>query len=306
MARTDSIDVFINDTSVKAKLKEEKLNTVIEAFELGALSQRTKNTNLSGTPTAGSFEVSRFMKSVVRDKGTARIAGKGDALEDNPVVVNIDKDKEIIEEVHQKDLDFYGIDGIIDKRGADHVVSMIDFMDSQFFATAVSGGTQYKPLSTLPNIKVQVQKAITKLSKTSNRYMKGVPRSRMFLAFDPDTYDELRDEIEKVHTPNVDTAAAEIFKFRGVECAETINLPEDVKFVLYVKDYSVAQPYKVNKYDTEKIPLDDAAALELFFYFGTKAVVSESILWFDGTTVDPENKSENKSANKSASKSKEK
>lgn len=285
MAKTNSIDVFVGSTTTKATLKEEKLPKIIENFDLGALSQRTKNTNLIGTPTAGSFEVSRFMKSTVQNKGTARSAGAGNPLRDNPVIVNINQDKEIVEEIHQKDLDMYGVDGLLDKRSADATISMIDHMDQAFFAEAVSGGTQFTPASTLPTIKEQVQKAITTLSKTTNAYMKGVPRSRMFIAFDPDTYDELRDQIEKVHTPNVDTAEAEIYKFRGVECAESINLPSGVKFILYVKDYSIANPYKVNKYEAEKINLDDAAALELFFYYGVKAVVAESILWFDGTTA---------------------
>ncbi len=225
------------------------------------------------------------MRASVKDYGTARAARHGDAIIDKPIVVNLDQDKEIVEEVQMKDKSLYG--PTVDNRIPGFSDEMIQYMDAAFFACAKNGGTQYKPASTLPTIKEQVSKAIVKLSKTENRYMKGVPRSQMFIAFDPDTYDELRDEIEKVHLPNVDTSDAYLNKFRGVECEECLNLPEGVKFVILVKDYSIVNPYMVNTFALEKLELADAFGIELFFYFGMKAVVPESILWFDGTTEDP-------------------
>ena len=48
-------------------------------------------------------------------------------------------------------------------------------------------------------------------------------------------------------------------------------------------DGSIAQPVMSKPYAAERIPMSEAIAVEMFFYYGTKAVTPETILWYDGT-----------------------
>ncbi len=59
---------------------------------------------------------------------------------------------------------------------------------------------------------------------------------------------------------------------------ETHRLPEGVNAIVTLKE-AVAQPYYLSEYFAEKIPFDDAIALETFLYNGSKALVDEAILY---------------------------
>ena len=119
MARQDALNIYISDVE-KDKLAET-YGEVIEAIQKGAISEQIKNKNYSGDPTTGSVEISRFSNAKVNDKGTARTNGKGDKLKNSgKVTINVDTDKEIVEEFTKKDLKLHGVSGIAEKRKNNH------------------------------------------------------------------------------------------------------------------------------------------------------------------------------------------
>jgi len=115
MARQDALSIYINDTE-KDKLAET-YGDVIEAIQKGAVSEQIKNKNYSGDPTTGSVEIDRFKNAQINDLGTARTGGKGDKLKNTgKVTVNVDTDKEIVEEIAKKDIKLHGLSGMAEKR----------------------------------------------------------------------------------------------------------------------------------------------------------------------------------------------
>lgn len=114
MARENALNIYI-DNETKDKLAETYGN-VIEAVQKGAISEQIKNKNYSGDPTTGSVEIDRFKNASVDDLGTARTAGAGKALKNTgKVTVNIDTDKEIVEELAKKDVRLYGLAGMAER-----------------------------------------------------------------------------------------------------------------------------------------------------------------------------------------------
>ena len=82
----------------------ELYGKVIENVQKALVSSGMKNTDLSGDPVSGSVEAKRFANATSKDYGTARAAGKGDAVKASPVTIVIDQDKEIVEELEEKDI----------------------------------------------------------------------------------------------------------------------------------------------------------------------------------------------------------
>ena len=82
--------------------------------------------------------------------------------------------------------------------------------------------------------------------------------------------DELPNGTEPMH--------AAIGMYDSVITYEGTRLPENVSAVVMMNG-AIAQPYYVSEYDAEKIPLDDAVALESFLYKGTKALMPDTIYY---------------------------
>ena len=147
MAKEDALSIFLSNGETLDKLTESYAE-LVDMIQKGAISSQIKNTNLSGDPASGSVEVKRLMTSASQAYGTARTAGAGDKVKNNGVTINLDQDKEIVEEVEWKDIQFYGIDGIIAKRQANHQNAMIRELDRAFFAEAESAGSEETITST--------------------------------------------------------------------------------------------------------------------------------------------------------------
>ena len=112
MARTDALSIY-TDSNTRDKLAEIQ-GFVIETVQKSAVSEKMKNTEYSGDPAAGSVEIDRFKNAQVDDYGTARAAGAGNKiLNTGKVTINIDEDKEIVEEIAKKDVKLYGIASIV-------------------------------------------------------------------------------------------------------------------------------------------------------------------------------------------------
>lgn len=137
MARQDALSIYIDDNTNDKLAKT--YGEVIEAIQKGAIIEQIKNKNYSTDPTTGFFETDRFKNATVNDLGTARTNAKGDKLQNTgKVTVNADTDKEIVEELAKKDIKLYGLDGMAEKRKANHIKRMSAYLDTELFADAVT------------------------------------------------------------------------------------------------------------------------------------------------------------------------
>lgn len=274
MARIQSLNILLDPTG-KAYLKE-LYGKVIENVQKQTISGALKNRDLSGDPTSGTVEANRYQNSASKKYGSARTAGKGDAITAKPVVIQIDKDREIIEELEEKDVKLYGVDGVLDRRAINHVNSMVRELEEAFFLeAAVAAEIEFAPTAT--EIAEQLEEQIVAVEKIKNKYVNGVPRNMMSIVLDTEKYSLIRNYLDtNVHNANINTAVEGFGYFHGVKVYSTVYLPAGVMGILLV-DGAVAQPVTSNSYGAEKIPLSDAYAVELFYYFGTKAVTPDLI-----------------------------
>lgn len=278
--RIESLSVLL-DPSGKMLLKEA-YDGVIANVQKRAISSKIKNTDLSGDPDAGTVEAKRFANAEAQDYGTARTGGKGTGVKGKTVTVAIDKDREFVEEIEQKDTRLLGVEGLIAKRSTNHAQRMIAELDKEFFDVGKTEGTQFKPASGVTNIQDIVEAAIVQMETLKNDYIDGLDRSMLSITFDPATYSAMRMYLDTVVNTNVDTTSEEFVTYHGVKCYSSNRLPSDVKFEIMM-DGSIAQPVRSVPYSAERIPLSEAMAVELFFYYGTKAVTPDTIFWYDGT-----------------------
>ena len=280
--RIQSLNVLLDGSSDGKMLLKEAYDGVIANVQKGTISSKIKNTDLSGDPSAGTVEAKRFVNASSQAYGTARGAGKGTAVKGKTVTVPINVDREFVEEVEQKDIKLLGVDGLVAKRSANHAQRLVAELDTAFFAEGKTAGTQFKPASTMTDIKDIVESAILQLEKLKNNYIDGLDRSMLSITFDPDTYSAMRMYLDTVMNTNVDTTTEEFNMYHGVKCYNSNRLPSGVKFEIMM-DESIAQPVMSDVYTAEKIPLSDAVGIELFFHYGTKTVTPDTILWYDGT-----------------------
>ena len=132
MGRIASLAILTQDGAGKEYLAET-YGKVIEGVMKTLVSANMTNADLSGNPASGSVEAKRFVNAQVQDYGSARAAGAGNKIKAKPVTVKISEDKEIVEEIEEKDTMLYGVDGLFDRRSANHVVRMASNLDTEFF-----------------------------------------------------------------------------------------------------------------------------------------------------------------------------
>ena len=280
--RIESLNVLLDGSDSGKMLLKEAYDGVIANVQKNTVSSRIKNTDLSGDPDSGTVEAKRFANASSQDYGTARTAGKGNAVKGKTVTIAIDQNKEFIEEIEEKDIRLLGVDGLIAKRSANHANRMAAELDQKFFEVGKTEGTQFKPAAAVTDIQAIVEAAILQMEKLKNNYIDGLDRSMLSITFDPDTYSAMRMYLDTVVNTNVDTTTEEFNMYHGVKCFSSNRLPVGVKFEIMM-DESIAQPVKAVPYTAERIPLSEAVAVEMFYYYGTKAVTPDTIFWFDGT-----------------------
>lgn len=280
--RIESLNVLLDGSESGKMLLKEAYDGVLENVQKQAVSVQLKNTDLSGDPTAGTVEAKRFVNSASQTYGTARTAGKGNAVKGKPVTIPIDTDKEFVEEIEDKDIKLLGVDGIVAKRSANHAMRMAAELDEKFFSEGKTSGTQFKPAKAVTAIQDIVEKAILLLENLKNDYIDGLPRDMLRIVFDAETYSEMRMYLDTVVNTNVDTTTESFVMYHGVRCYSSNRLPSGVKFEIMMNE-SIAQPVMSQAYSAEKIPLSNAVAIELYFNYGTKAVTPDTIYWYDGT-----------------------
>lgn len=277
MARQDTLSILTSGTT-KDKLAELD-GQLIESVQKDALSAKLKNVNYSGDPTTGSVEINRFKNAESANYGTARAAGAGVALKNTgKVTVNIDTDKEIVEEIAGKDLALYGIAGLADRRTANHSKRVAAALDRAFFAEAESAGTEVTTLET--DVEKVVEAAIQAVESTQNDWVDGVDRSDIALCLSPAVFGKLRTYIDKVQDGGAQ--GEEINLFHGVEVYSNVR---QTKGVIAMYKGAIAQPVLINEYEAEKIGLSNDFAIELFYSYGTKAVMADLIKYIDFGSV---------------------
>lgn len=284
MARQTSLNILLESTG-KDNLAEE-YGKVIENVQKGTISDILKNKELSGDPAAGSVEAKRFTNTASATYGSARSAHAAAAVKARPVTVNIDKDKELLNEVEQKDADMYGVEDLIARKAKQNEASMKAELDRAFFTEAAASGTSATLTGT--DIQEQVEELIQLVETTKNDFVDGVDRDMIAVVLDPSMYGALRTYIDGMPTGNVDTNIAEIGMYHGVMVASSTRLPKvtvgegeaatekQVKAVAMALN-SIAQPVSVTVADPEKIPLSNAYSFGIFFSYGTKAVTPDLI-----------------------------
>lgn len=278
MARIDSLSIFLDGDSTKDKLAES-YGKVIENIEQAAISARLKNTDLSGDPTTGTVEAKRIQNTDSQAYGTARSGGKGQHVLADPVVVAIDVDKELINEVEEKDVKLYGVDGLIAKKAALNQRSMIRELERAFFACAKTEGAG--AAATGANLAEKVEAIIQKIETTKNDYVDGVPRDMIHVVMTPKTYGQFRNYLDTaVNNANVNTAAAEMGTFHGVSVYSSVYLPTGAEVVAMVEG-AIAQPVMTTLDEPAKFPASNAYHFGIFYSYGTKAVMKDLIFWDD-------------------------
>ena len=269
MAKQDALSIFLSDGTTEDKLRESYA-ALVDMIQKGAISSQIKNVNLSGDPESGSVIVQRLITSASAAYGTARGASEGSKVKNNPVTINLDQDKEIVEEVEWKDIQYWGVGDILSKRSVNHRLALIRELDTAFFAEAESEGTEETITST--DIEDQVEDLIQSVETTANNHVDGVDRDLLVLTLKPSVYGELRNYIDTL--PNPVDGGVDIKKFHDVRVLSNTRQTEDAICMVVG---SVAQPVVAKPYQVERIPLSNAVAIELFYHYGTKAVMSDLI-----------------------------
>lgn len=282
MSKIESLNILIdNSNPVAHDYLAELSGVVIENIQKATLSYKLKNQDLSGDPVSGTVECRRFVNATSASYGTARAAGKGDAVKAKPVTVAIDQDKEIVEELESKDVRLYSVDDVLNRRANNHVLTVATALDRAFFTEANTNATAVNVYG-ITAIEDILEKIIQECENTHNSFVDGIPRDMMSLVLSTEYYGKVRNNLDKQQRSNVDTATEEFYTWHGVETDSCTRLPVGCSILLMVKG-AVAQPVMMKQYTAEKVPLSDAVAVELFYNYGTKAVAPDLIFKADFT-----------------------
>lgn len=273
-SRIDALSIELQETG-KEKLAEE-YGKVIENINANTLSSKLKNTDLSGDPTSGSIEAKRFVNAQGQPYGTARSGGKGSKIKAKPVIIQIDDNTEYIEEVEEKDLRLYGVNGLIEKRTANQQKSMEVELETKFFSVAKTSGTAFTPTET--SVEEEIEEAIQKIETTKNNFVRGVPRTMINVIMTPSYYGKLRNKIATLPNANANVLSYESGIFNNTKVYSNVFLPDGVDYIVMV-DGAVAQPVLPSIYAPKKVDLSDATAFGMFLYKGTEAVMKDLIIY---------------------------
>ena len=277
MALTNSLSIYVND-STKAELRN-KIVGVFENLAKATVSGKLKSKSFE--EKAGSFEYKRFANATSQAYGTARTEGKGQKIKAPGVIVNLDQDKEIVEEVNAFDGASFteeDLKAFLNRRQVAIEQSIARDLDRAFFAVAKTGGTKGADVSKANNIREQIGDIIVALETTSNAYVDGVEREQMALVCSPALYQAIKNELNDCYN-FAGTTADEVFKgLDGVAAFSSNRLPSGVDYVLLTMD-AIAQPVMLSDTDIEKIPLSNEYAVEAFYRYGAKVLAQELVIY---------------------------
>ncbi|MDR2656495.1 MAG: hypothetical protein LBB86_01565 [Oscillospiraceae bacterium] len=243
-----------------------------------ALSTILKNKLYPGTPVpGGSITIRRMAMGQSKAYGTARAAGKGDAPQLREYVVPIDKRREIIEEIEDMDVAMLPATDVINRKITAQGQTAAREMDRAFFATAITAGTMYTPESGAAIDQI-VDGLLDTLCTVSNQFVDGVSRDQIALVCAPSAYSLLRNKIDQLSNPNVDTTPYEYGRFHGARIYQSIHVPTTAAFVAMALE-SLLQPIAFNQFEIAKSPYGFSTIVKTAYAYGTGAVTPDLIYY---------------------------
>lgn len=284
MALTQALSIYQSEEA-KAYLR----NVIVGIFEnIGAktISGRLKSKNANLTQAAGSYEFKRYANATSQAYGTARTAAKGQKIVAEPITVNLDQNREIVEELNLFDGQSFTqetFEALVERRKGAIKMAVERELDRAFFADIKTNGTAAGVVINLGgNIVEQLEEVIVKLVTTQNKYVDGVDRENVAFVVSPKLYSKLKTELNDVYNFSGTVEDGTFKGINGVAVFESVRLPEGVDYALLTMD-SVAQPALITGVDVEKIPLSNDYAISVFYRYGTKTLANELALY--GTTA---------------------
>jgi hypothetical protein len=274
MAQTNAISIFKADGSTPETLTESYAQ-LIDQVQKTAISVALKNQEISGDPQSGSVVARRLETSLVKTYGTARTAGEGDKINNNGVTVNLDQRKEIVKEVNTFDVVQFGIPALINRQRTSFSLSMAAHLDRAFFTEAEAEGTSVD-LSGYSTIEDKIEALIQSVETVTNDNVDGVDRALIALTVTPEVYGELENYVDTLPNPN----GVDVPTFHGVRIYSNHRQTEDAIAMMVG---AVAQPVAVVDFKTGEIPLSNETAMQMFFNYGTQAVMPDLIMY--GTVI---------------------
>ncbi len=270
-------------------LLAEEYKGIIENVSRRTISSIFKNTRLSGDPQAGTLVAKRFAAAKSEEYGTARAARKGKPVRGMEVPVDIDIDKEIMEEAEEKDIRLGGVPGLLSERRTAITRAMVRELDENFFLVAVGkrkasdgtienvqGGTEVT--ATGETIKDRVTNVAMKLHTTKNDFVDGIEKEDIHIVLSPEAYEEMRDYIDTKGNANVKTDVAEFGRYHGAWIYSNVHQPEDVEIIAMCTG-SIAEPVMADEYTAKQIELSNAYAIGMFYHYGCKVVMPDLIFY---------------------------
>lgn len=277
----NSLNVYTDLAQETKDTLNQILAGVIENIQVTAVSEKIKNKKGSGNPEAGTIQYKRFANATLQAKGTARTAGKGKALEDENILINLNDDKEIIEELQKKDIKLLGVPALAEKRKANFAKRVSAYLDTKFFATAKRAGTAYAGEQT--DVDKVLDEMIVTAKTTQSAYIDGIDAEDLVIVLDAEWRKAMKHKLDLL--PN-GTAPRNglIGMYDSIDVHESNRLGSGVHCFVMLKE-SVAEPWYVSEYQAEKVPFDDAIALENFLYCGAGALNPEAIYYYAEATT---------------------
>ena len=175
-----------------------------------------------------------------------------------------------------KDVKLLGVDGMAEKRKANFAKRIIAYLDRKFFSIAKTAGTAYDGSST--TFKAIVDDMIVTAKETSSDYIDGIDAEDLAIVLSGKARKSMKNELDEL--PN-GTAAANgaIGVYDSIEVYESNRMPTGTHVMVMLKE-AIAEPWYLSDYAAEKVPFDDAIALETFLYCGGEALNPEAVYYY--------------------------
>ena len=279
----------LSGTEEGKMLLAEEQKGIIENVGRRTISSLFKNQRLSGDPQAGTLVAKRFASAKTEEYGTARAAGKGKSIKGMQVPIDIDIDKEIMEEAEEKDIRLGGIPGLLSDRRTAITRAMVRELDENFFLVAVgkhkesdgtvgtvAGGTEVTVSG--DTIKDRVTAVVMKLHTAKNEFVDGIEKEDIHVVLSPEAYEEMRDYIDTKGNANVKTDVAEFGRYHGAWIYSNVHQPEGVEIIAMCTG-AIAEPVMADEYQAKQIELSNAYAIGMFFHYGCKVVMPDLIFF---------------------------
>lgn len=272
MALTQALSIYTTDEA-KAYLK----NIIVGIFEnigKSTISGRLKSKNADLSQAAGSYEFKRFANATSQEYGTARAAAAGQKIKVDPVIINMDTNREIVEELNLFDAQSFTqetFEAFVNRRKNNIALGIQRELDRRFFDAAKTGGTVSTALPKLnlgDNIVAQLEDLFVELETVQDDFVDGIDRELMALVVSPKVYGKLKTELNDVYNFS---GTVEEGTFKGVNGVATFSsnrLPAGVDYILLTMD-SIAQPVLMTDVNVEKIPLSNDYAISTFYRTGS-------------------------------------